>query len=109
LIGLLVRGGLEARAAYGEGGRGYGPALSVPAHRRRGLSRSVGDLLKWRGGRDGMDAFRATTEQSLVDLNNKLDFVVKLLWGTIGTVLTGVVLLIVQIYLATHGVHGAKP
>jgi hypothetical protein len=95
-------------ATYEEEGGGYVPSLPILADRQRGLSRSVGDLLKWRGGRDGMDAFRATTEQSLVDLNNKLDFVVKLLWGTIGTVLTGVVLLIVQIYLATHGVHGAK-
>lgn len=82
------------------------PPLPVLADRQRGLARSVGDLLKWRNGRDGMDAFRATTEQELRSINEKLDTLIKFAWGLLATLVVGITLALVQVYLSTHtGVH----
>lgn len=48
------------------------PNIVLLAERQRGLARSVGDLLKWRNGRDGMDAWRAVTDDRLEGLEGKI-------------------------------------
>lgn len=49
------------------------PNLVLIAERQRGLARTVGDLLKWRNGRDGMDAWRAVTDDRLKGIETKID------------------------------------
>lgn len=48
------------------------PNIVLLAERQRGLARSVGDLLKWRNGRDGMDAWRAVTDDRIEGLEGKI-------------------------------------
>lgn len=48
------------------------PSFDILAERQRGLARSVGDLLRWRNGRDGMDAWRAVTDDRLGGLESKI-------------------------------------
>jgi hypothetical protein len=53
------------------------PNLLLIAERQRGLSRTVGDLLKWRNGREGMDAWRAVTDDRMTGLETKVDNLAK--------------------------------
>lgn len=53
------------------------PNIVLLAERQRGLARSVGDLLKWRNGRDGMDAWRAVTDDRMEALEHKIDGLTK--------------------------------
>jgi len=48
------------------------PSFDILVERQRGLARSVGDLLKWRNGRDGMDAWRAVTDDRIEGLEGKI-------------------------------------
>ena len=48
------------------------PSLAILAERQRGLARSVGDLLKWRNGRYGMEAWRAVTDDRIEGLEGKI-------------------------------------
>jgi hypothetical protein len=48
-------------------------SLELIGDRQRSLARSVGDLLKWRNGRDGMDAWRAVTDDRMTGLEHKVD------------------------------------
>lgn len=49
------------------------PNIVLIAERQRGLARTVGDLLKWRNGRDGMDSWRAVTDDRMKSLETKID------------------------------------
>lgn len=81
------------------------PSLPVIADRQRGLARSVGDLLKWRNGRDGMDAWRTLTDDQLHTMREDMKQIKLLLWGLIFTCLAGFVSVAVAVYFSTQGAH----
>lgn len=83
----------------------YVPSLDVLIERQRGLARSVGDLLKWRNGRDGIDAWRAVTDQRVDAVVKELQAVKRLLWGLIFTCLGGFMTVALAVFLSAHGVH----
>lgn len=57
------------------------PNLLLLAERQRGLMRTVGDLLKWRNGREGMDSWRAVTDDRMTGLERKVDNLAKAVDG----------------------------
>lgn len=63
---------------YEEAGR---PSIEIVAERQRSMGRTVGDLLKWRNGRDGMDAWRAVTEDRIEGVEQKMDALQKSVEG----------------------------
>lgn len=81
------------------------PSIQVLAERQRGLLRSVGDLLKWRGGRDGIDAWRGITDERLQALSEDIKTVKRMLWGLIFTSLAGFGSVAIAVYLSTGKPH----
>lgn len=81
------------------------PSTAILAERQRGLARSVGDLLKWRNGRDGMDAWRGITDERLKTLSDDVKTVKRMLWGLIFTSLAGFGSVAIAVYLSTQGAH----
>lgn len=81
------------------------PSLPILAERQRGLARSVGDLLKWRNGRDGMDAWRGITDERILQLLAEVASVKKMLWGLIFTSLIGFGSVALAVYFSTKGAH----
>lgn len=53
------------------------PSPQIIAERLRGMSRSVGDLLSWKNGRDGMEAWRAVTSDRIDGLEARIDTLTK--------------------------------
>ena len=81
------------------------PPLPILAERQRGLARSVGDLLKWKNGRDGMDSWRGVTDERILTLIAEVKTIKRLLWGLIFTSLGGFLTVAVAVYFSTHGAH----
>lgn len=69
------------------------------------MARSLGDLLKWRNGREGMDSWRATTDQQIQQIIADNKTIKRMLWGLIMTSLAGFGSVAVAVYLSTGGTH----
>jgi hypothetical protein len=81
------------------------PPLQILAERQRSFARSLGDILKWRNGRDGMDAWRAVTDTRLDALLVEVKTVKRMLWGLIFTSLIGFGSVAIAVYFSTRGAH----
>lgn len=79
------------------------PSVQLLAERQRGLARSVGDLLSWRNGRDGMDSWRSVTDERIASLMAEIATVKKMLWGLIFTSLIGFSSVAIAVYFSTKG------